>query len=90
MALLLATAISLTLSNLGGTSRTWLALWSTPLPFSVAGHALSPRGWVNEGLMAVFFFVVGLEIKQEIALGLGSGLGLGLGLGLGIRVRGGV
>jgi Na+/H+ antiporter NhaA len=45
---------------------------------------------VNEGLMAVFFFVVGLEIKQEIALGLGSGLGLGLGLGLGIRVRGGV
>merc|ERR1719454_1549183 len=35
----------------------------------VGGHALSPRGWVNEGLMAVFFFVVGLEIKQELRLG---------------------
>lgn len=69
VALLLATAISLSLSNIGATSRGWLALWSTPLPFSVAGHALSLRGWVNEGLMAIFFFVVGLEIKQEMRLG---------------------
>jgi hypothetical protein len=94
VALLLATAISLSLSNIGATSRGWLALWSTPLPFSVAGHALSLRGWVrllvrvrvrvrvsvsccsnlcllrqvNEGLMAIFFFVVGLEIKQETTL----------------------
>ena len=41
--LLLATAISLSLSNIGATSRGWLALWSTPLPFSVASQR--SRAW---------------------------------------------
>ena len=67
--LLAATAISLTLANNPATAGAWLSFLSTPVGPMVAGHALSPKLWVNEGLMSFFFFVVGLEIKQELRLG---------------------
>ena len=67
--LVLATAISLTLANIPATSAPWLAMWATHIGPAIGGHALSVRAWINEGLMAIFFFVVGLEIKQEFRLG---------------------
>ncbi|MEP7116073.1 MAG: Na+/H+ antiporter NhaA [Acidobacteriota bacterium] len=47
------------------------AFWATPLVVGPQSHplVLSARGWVNDGLMAAFFLLVGLEIKRELLVG---------------------
>ena len=46
-------------------------VWTTILSIHVGGTGvvLSLRGWVNSGLMTIFFFVVGLEARRELDLG---------------------
>ncbi len=49
----------------------YTSLWETKITIGPAGFQLSETllHWVNDGLMAVFFFVVGLEIKREVLVG---------------------
>lgn len=52
-------------------SAAYEAFWHTTLTVGTDrfGVTASLRHWVNDGLMAVFFFVVGLEIKREVLVG---------------------
>jgi Na+:H+ antiporter, NhaA family len=52
-------------------SESYFDLWSTKLTIGVGDYSLSKALllWVNDGLMAIFFFVVGLEIKRELLVG---------------------
>ncbi|MEM6494478.1 MAG: Na+/H+ antiporter NhaA [Pseudomonadota bacterium] len=69
-ALLIATIAALTLVNLGFASAydRWREL---ELGFAAgeSGYALPLEVWVNDGLMAIFFLLIGLEIKREILYG---------------------
>jgi NhaA family Na+:H+ antiporter len=46
-------------------------LWEIPLRLGIVHHelGLSLHDWINDGLMAVFFLLVGLEIKRELLAG---------------------
>jgi NhaA family Na+:H+ antiporter len=68
--LLLATilAVALTNSSLG---THFMALWELHLGVSLGGAELrmSLLHWINDGLLTIFFLVVGLEIKREFTVG---------------------
>ena len=58
-----AALVAFTLAN-SPWSSTFLGVWEAPVRLSVGGHDFqaSLRSVIDDGLMAVFFFVVGAEI----------------------------
>jgi NhaA family Na+:H+ antiporter len=68
--LLLATGIAVVLSN-SGLGADFNQFWHLPLgvTFDGAEFVLSLRAWINDGLLVIFFLVVGLEIKREFTVG---------------------
>ncbi len=70
MVLLAATVVALVWAN-SPWSDSYQSLWSTDLTVRIgsSGISMDLRHWVNEGLMTLFFLVVGLEAKRELDLG---------------------
>jgi len=68
--LLAATALAMLWAN-SPWGDTYEAFWHIPigLSFGDASFTLDLRHWVNDGLMTIFFFVIGLEISYEMRLG---------------------
>lgn len=69
--LLLAAAVAAFIWANSAYSNSYFALWNTPVAFSFGNYGISDTlgHWVNDGLMVIFFFVIGLEIKREILVG---------------------
>jgi NhaA family Na+:H+ antiporter len=68
--LLLATVAALVWANLPS-KETYFGLWENKMTIGLGNWKLSKdlMHWINDGFMAIFFFVVGLEIKREILAG---------------------
>ncbi len=68
--LLAGTIVALAWAN-SPWSHSYESLWSTRLAVRIgaSGISMDLRHWVNEGLMTLFFLVVGLEAKRELDLG---------------------
>lgn len=68
--LLVATLVAIVSANSPWATH-YLRFWHTDIAVSIGGATLSESlaFWINDGLMAVFFFVIGLEIKRELMVG---------------------
>lgn len=70
LALMVCTIAAMVWAN-SPLSETYQSFWATKLTVGIGGFILSKPLllWINDGLMAIFFFLVGLEIKRELMVG---------------------
>jgi NhaA family Na+:H+ antiporter len=68
--LLLMTLLAIALVN-SPAGAAFDAFWEQPFGFAFGdgGFLMSVRHWINDAVLAVFFLVVGLEIKREFTVG---------------------
>jgi len=68
--LLLATLLAIVVTN-STAGASFNAFWEQLFGFTFGESAfrLSLKDWINDGLLTVFFLVVGLEIKREFTIG---------------------
>ena len=62
LVLLICTILSLLLAN-SSFSEEYLCIWHFPIANHPAEH------WINDGLMAIFFLLIGLELEREVYVG---------------------
>src|SRR5581483_11724708 len=70
LVLLACTAVALAWANSPWSER-YFQLWEQTLTVGGAGWGITMtlHHWIGDGLMALFFFLVGLEIKRELLVG---------------------
>ena len=72
-----ATVLALIIANIPGINNLYFNFWTQEVRlqlgsfnfFSHAGHPMDLIAFINDALMAIFFFSIGLEIKREILVG---------------------
>lgn len=75
--LIAATVLALVIANIPGFNQTYFSFWEQEVRlqlgdfnfFSHSGHPMSLLAFINDALMAVFFFTIGIEIKREVLVG---------------------
>jgi NhaA family Na+:H+ antiporter len=68
--LLIAAALAMLLKN-SGLAELYQAFLETPVEIRIGALEIAKPLflWVNDGLMAVFFFMIGMEVKREVLIG---------------------
>jgi Na+:H+ antiporter, NhaA family len=68
--LILCTVLAIVIAN-SHFGKNYLDFWHNKIGFEIGGIALkySIENWINDGLMTIFFLLIGLEIERELYIG---------------------